>query len=70
VAREYAAAREQFPLMFADMARAGCAFDSTVGETAAATALNTGKRELWLHIARMTNLNADDLRSFEEETDR
>lgn len=69
VLQEYAAARTEYPLMFADMARAGCAFDSTIGPTPDMTLINTGKRELWLHIATMTNLDADDLRAIEQETD-
>lgn len=70
VLQEYAAARAEYPLMFADMARYGCAFDSTIGPTPEITLINTGKRELWLHIATMTDLDADDLRAIEQETDQ
>lgn len=69
VAQEYAAARDEYPLMFADMARAGCAFDSTIGPDRDTTLVNTGKRELWLHIAAMTEFDADSLRRLEQETD-
>ncbi len=69
VAQEYAEAFEQYPLMFADIARAGCAFDSTIGADKDTTLINTGKRELWLHIAAMTKLDPDDLGQLEQETD-
>lgn len=70
VLQEYAAAYEEYPLMFADMAHAGFAFASTRGATPEETLNNTGRRDLWLHIQTMTKLNADDLRSLEQETDQ
>jgi len=67
--QDYHAAMAEYPLVFADIARAACAFDSTIGPDRDLTLVNTGKREVWLHIAAMGKLDADRLRSLEQEPD-
>lgn len=70
VLRQYSAAREDLPLMVADLARVCCAFDSTIGATPEQTLILTGKREVWLDFCAKANLSPDDLGAIEQETDR
>lgn len=70
VARQYRAMLESCPAAVADLLRAGCYFDSTVGDTPDATLINTGKRELALHLINMSRISPEDLRHLQERTDQ
>jgi hypothetical protein len=70
LAVEYAAAKDQFPLMVADLARFCCASDTTYdSENPHQSDVNQGKREAWLHFQEMAHLEPEDLRHLQERTE-
>jgi hypothetical protein len=70
LARQYRAMFESCPDAVADLLTFGCYFDSTVGETPDATLINTGKRELALHLIAMSRITPADLRHLQERAER
>lgn len=70
LAVEYAAAKDQFPLMVADLARFCCAFETTFdADSKDVSLVNVGKREAWLHFQEMAHLEPEDLRHLQERTE-
>lgn len=70
VARQYRAMFESCPDAVADLLNFACAYDSTIGETADDTLINTGKREVALHLIAMSRTTPEDLRHLQERTDQ
>lgn len=70
VARQYRAMFESCPDAVADLLTMGCFYDSTIGDTSDATLINTGKRELALHLISMSKLTPADLRHLQDRTER
>lgn len=68
VAQQYRLMLEMCPDAVADLMTFACAFDSTVGLSPDATLINTGKREVALHLITMSRLTPADLRHLEERT--
>ncbi len=70
VARQYRAMHEQFPLVVADMMRAGLMFDDTfVAGDVGMRDYNAGRRSLALHVAAMIDLRPEEMAALKEETE-
>lgn len=67
--QDYQRAIEEYPNVFADIARRAHAFSTTLGDTPADSHAMSRSRDLWIHIQTMARLDADDLRHLEGQFD-
>jgi len=71
LARQYEALKEACPLVVADLSRYCLAHDTThVQGDPEQSQINVGRRDVWLHIQEMLDLNHEDLQQLKEETER
>lgn len=70
LAQDYRAAMDEYPDVFADIARRSFAFDSTImpGDPYGSHVL-AGARDVWLHIETMADLSPADLAHLRERTE-
>jgi hypothetical protein len=70
VVRQYQVMREICPEAMADLARFCLAFDNTFDpDNAHASDRNQGKREVWLYLEAMTDLDWHDLQVLKQKTE-
>jgi len=75
LARQYAAARAEYPLVFADLARFCNAGDSSLQSAPdgridkARTLANEGRREVWLHVRQVLRMDEEDTENLLEESE-
>lgn len=75
LARQYEAARADYPLVFADLARFCNAGDSVLEKSpdgridTDATTASAAMRDVWLHVQEMAKIDEGDLSNLLEETE-